>query len=110
MKWRYGLVKYKNDYEDTYTLVVTEVYLNRDKPIALLEGEAELSKSFSNEEEEADAVARMIAMLEEVLEDCKNNAVVDAYSLFLSTKDDPYDYTDDTNEYMASSLCTKDTK
>lgn len=110
MKWRYGLVKYKNDYEDTYTLVVTEVYLNRGKPVALLEGEAELSKSFSNEKKEADAVARMIAMLEEVLEDCKNNAVVDADSLFLSTKDDPYDYTDDPNEYMASSLCTKDTK
>ncbi len=110
MKWRYGLVKYKNDYEDTYTLVVTEVYLNRDKPVAILEGEAELSKSFSNEKGEADAVARMIAMLEEVLEDCKNNAVVDADSLSLSTKDDPYDYTDDPNEYMASSLCTRDTK
>jgi NAD(P)H-hydrate repair Nnr-like enzyme with NAD(P)H-hydrate dehydratase domain len=87
MNWRYGLAKHKNPNEDSYTVMVTEVYLTDDKPIAMMENTADLSVSFTKEGE-AEAIASLITMLEQILEDCKSNAVLDADSLPILTDED----------------------
>ena len=87
MNWRYGLAKHKNPNEDSYTVMVTEIYFTGDKPIAMMESPAELSVSFTKEGE-AEAIASLITMLEQILEDCKSNTVLEADSLPILTDED----------------------